>query len=315
MIGWRRWVDWLTTPESALSLAIFRIASGISIWLVVVPTLRDGAGVVWVDRAFGGVSRLVASPWYAPWGAVTPGASAGWVAVALAAATALILGFGGRVTALVALQACLAVVDINPSAGGSYDELMFNGLWLLVLGSGSQTLSLDAWLRTGSVLPVSSIGRWARFLVVFQLLLVYTTTGLQKVSAHWVPGGGSTALYYILQQPTWQLGDNTWLAFEPWFSLTRLGTMVTWLWEVSAPLWLLAWAASLPGAAWGRWLVVGRVREAYAAIGLVLHFALLLVMNIGPFSWVSLSFYAALVHPEEWQSVLTRPATWGSRSP
>jgi hypothetical protein len=299
-------VDWLTAPESATSVAIFRIASAISIALVVLPTLRDGAGVVWVGRAWGGVSTLPVSTWYLPFGGVTVQASALWVGLALAAAMAMLLGLGGRITAFVALQACLAVVDVNSDAGGSYDELMFNGLWLLVLAGGTQTLSLDAWLRTGRVSPPATIGRWARFLVVFQLILVYATTGWQKLSSHWVPGGGSTALYYILQQPTWQRGDNTWLAFEPWYTFTRIGTAVTWIWEVTAPLWLLAWAASIPGARWGRWLVAARLRGVYAAIGLGLHASLLVAMDVGPFSWVSLAYYAAIVHPGEWDELLRR---------
>ncbi|MBA2321844.1 MAG: hypothetical protein H0V89_11910, partial [Deltaproteobacteria bacterium] len=99
-----------------------------------------------------------------------------------------------------------------------------------------------------------------------------------------------------------------------WYTLTRIGTTTSWLWEVTAPLWLLAWAASLPGARWGGWLVRGRVREIYAAIGLVLHLAVLIVMDVGPFSWTSLAFYAAVVHPWEWEDLIA-PGTRGSGGP
>ena len=77
---------------------------------------------------------------------------------------------------------------------------------------------------------------------MWQLVLMYWATGLQKVSTHWVPGGDLMALYYILQQPTWQWIDMAWVA--PYAALTQVGTAVSWWWEVTCPVWLWAWWSS-----------------------------------------------------------------------
>jgi hypothetical protein len=125
---------------------------------------------------------------------------------------------------------------------------------------------------------------------------MYWTTGLQKLSTHWVPGGDLGALYYILQQPTWQRVDMAWLA--PWFPLTQVATLVSWLWEVSIPLWAVALVQRARGR--GGWLDRLWVVETYAVVGIAVHLAVTLMLEVGPFSWVSLAFYVAL-WPELWR--------------
>ncbi|MFT4628483.1 MAG: hypothetical protein ACI8PZ_007178, partial [Myxococcota bacterium] len=206
----------------------------------------------------------------------------------------LVAGLGGRLTALVTLQAYLACVDTNGAARGGYDLLVANGLWLLVLGGGTATWSADARWRTGSWRPAAETGRWVRWLVITQLLLMYWATGLQKLSTHWVPGGDLGALYYILQQPTWQRVDMAWL--EPWFPLTQVATASSWLWEISVPVWALAIALRERGSdsALRRWLDRLWVVEVYAVVGVVFHVAVGVLLEVGPFSLISLAYYAAL---------------------
>jgi hypothetical protein len=147
--------------------------------------------------------------------------------------------------------------------------------------------------------PVFAFGR---YLVIFQLLLMYWTTGLQKVSAFWMPGGDFSALYYIFQQPSWHRFDMSWIAQFYW--LTQVGTAVSWFWEVSAPLWLLAlWYESTKERGgrlrdlFCRW----RIKWVYFAVGVFFHVLVLAVMEIGPFSLVSVAFYTCLLSPAEWQ--------------
>lgn len=318
--AWDRWAAWLATPEPATSLALFRIGVGVSLLTSALSAIAAGVvDVLWLPEQQGGLGSVNANWLLRLLGGPSPGATHGLLATVIVASVLLIVGIGGRVTALVALQAGLALFDGNAAAGGSYDELTYNALWLLVLAGGTQTLALDARLRTGRWATGATVGRWARFLVVFQIVLVYTSTGWQKLSVHWVPGGGSTALYYILQQPTWQRWDMAFLAWEPWYSLTRIGTAVTWWWEVLGPLGLVAWLASLPDAAPGR---IGRfanrihLRPVWAGIGLALHLLIAATMEVGTFSLVSLAFYACVVHPSDWDRLARRrggiPASDGS---
>jgi uncharacterized membrane protein YphA (DoxX/SURF4 family) len=314
---WNRWVAALSATESATSLALFRIGIGLGtldtigsvVWYGLVP-------VLWVDKAHGGYRALGAGPWLVAWlGGPTPSVVWSLVLGALLGGLLLVLGVGGRLGALLALVCTTSVVSINGHSGGSYDELLTNGLWLAVLAGGERTLSLTARWRTGSWWPQAQVLSFPRWLIVWQLVLMYWTTGLQKVSAYWVPGGDASALYYILQQPEWHRRDMSFLAYV--FPLTQLATTVTWLWEVTAPVWMLSiWYAATPDRpgrlrAWSnRW----HVRSIYALLGVGMHAAIYLTMEVGPFSLLSLVFYTATVHPWEWEAAAQRLSAW-LRSP
>jgi hypothetical protein len=304
--GWNAWVDWLATPESATAAALFRVATGLGVIVSIAPVLEAGVALdLWTDRAFGGIEDVTPGWLVSLLGGPTPLVVSGVLAAALLGGVFLIIGFGGRLTSFATLQLCIALFDLNTHAGGSHDELLTNALWLVFLMGGTGTLSLDARLRTGRWYPEAMIGRWARFLVVYQLVLMYATTGWQKLSSHWVPGGGETALYYILQQPTWQRVDFRWVAWEPWFTLSRVGTATSWTWEVFSPIWLVAWVASMSARpSWWRRL---RVREVYAVVGVLFHILILVAMEVGPFSWVSLAYYTCVVHPWEWDAAFRGP--------
>ncbi|MEZ4318078.1 MAG: hypothetical protein R3F61_11260 [Myxococcota bacterium] len=306
---WARWVAFCSRTEAGTSIAVFRIAMGLCVMLTVGWVIAaDLVDVIWVDAAYGGMSVVHPSWWVAQLGGPTPAVMRGLAWAGVGAGALLALGLGGRLTALVTLVLVQCTVDINGEAGGSYDELLQNGLWLCVLGPTTTTLSLDCWLRTRRFTSDAPVGVWARYLIVIQLVVMYGSTGLQKLSSYWTPGGDFSALYYILQQPSWHRFDMRWLAYV--FPLTQLATAVSWFWEVFAPVWLLAFhysaTADQPGRA-RAFFVRWHVREVYALIGLVFHGSLLVLMDVGPFSPISLAFYAALVHPWEWRTLARRP--------
>ena len=136
--------------------------------------------------------------------------------------------------------------------------------------------------------------------MVVQLVLMYSSTGLQKVSTHWVPGGDMAALYYIMQQPSWQRFDLSWTAWV--HPLTQLATLGTWLWEVGSPVLLLAfWYRRTRGG--GGWLraTLNRIdaRSLFALFGALVHAGIHALMDVGPFSYVSIALYPALFSPDE----------------
>lgn len=295
MIGaWSRIVARMTAPEDPLPLALFRIGVALAVLVSVGSVVsHDLVGVLWLDADAGGYRALGRGPWLIRWlGGPTPEIVWPLVWTSLASATLLLIGAGGRVTAFVSLQTLMAVVDINGHAGGSYDELTKNALWLLVLAPSTATWSVDAWVLRGSPFRGRPVPAWARVLPVVQIVLVYWTTGLQKVSAYWVPGGDLSALYYILQQPSWQRWDLSIFAYV--YPLTQLATGVTWLWEVTSPLWLLAlwYRATRERSGWVRaWFNAWDVRTIYAVVGVIMHAALTVTLDVGPFPVISLAFY------------------------
>ncbi len=331
MNAWTRFVAWIGQEEGATSLALFRIAVGLAALYTVGIVVGNGlVDVLWVDVAYGGVAPLGRGSWLIGWfGGPSPSVVWGFVVVSVLSSVLMTVGLGGRATALVALLSTSNLVDLNPHAGGSYDELLSNALWLCLLGGGFRTLSVDAWLRCREVWPVVPVVAIVRWLAAWQLVLMYGSTGLQKASAYWVPGGESSALYYILQQPSWHRFDMSWVAWV--FPLTQLATMVTWFWEVLAPLWILAMVWGRRGADGTRpttgirgWFDRLQVRWVFFGVGIGMHLLIHATMDVGPFSFVSLAFYTVMVHPEEWQALGRRvgltqgtsasEAPWGVRS-
>jgi hypothetical protein len=316
---WSRWVERVAATEGATSMALFRIGLGLSTLLTVGTVLLRGlVPVLWFDEIDGGTRALGQGPWLvALLGGPEPAVVWAIVGGAMLGGLLVTLGLGGRFGALLALVCASNAVGMNGHAGGSYDDLLTNGLWLLVLSGGHRTLSLDARLRTGRWWPDVQILAFPRWLAAWQLVLMYCTTGLQKVSAYWVPGGDASALYYILQQPEWHRFDMSWLAYV--FVLTQVATTATWLWEVSAPVWMLAIGFSAeperPGAL-RRWFRRLHVRTLYAVVGIGMHLVIFLTMDVGPFTPLSLAFYVTTVHPWEWDAAAARlAARFTGRSP
>ena len=316
---WNRLVAFFDARETATSLALVRMLAGLASFLTLESVWRQGLiGLIWTDHSASGY-RGVGGTWLVQLcGGATEPVMTTLTLLGMFASVLLLLGIGGRLTALVTLQLVLALTDANSHTGGSYDEVLSNVLWLVLLAPASRTLSVDCWLRTRKWHDPTPVASWVRFLLVWQLILMYWTTGIQKVSAHWVPGGEFSALYYILQQPTWQRWDHSWVAW--FYPVTQVGTGVSWFWEVSAPLWLLAWWYARTQDRPGRIRAVFNrlhVREIYVVLGLLFHLALTVLMNVGTFAICSVALYPALYGPDEWARYFAyfRSAFSGKKGP
>ena len=319
MKGWSAWVRLFDQREVGTSIALFRILIGlVSLYTLIGVIQADLIEVIWVDKSEGGYRSLEGNWLVQALGGASIDVMWRLTIGGIAASVMMALGIGGRVLCFLTLQLFMATTSVNGSAGSSYDELITNPMWLLVLAPSTQTLSIDCKLRTGAWRDATPVPAWTRYLAIYQLFLMYWTTGLQKVSAYWTPGGEFSALYYILLQPNWQRWDNHWVAWV--YPLTQLGTAMTWLWEIGAPVLLVAfyyrYTADRPGAL-RAWFNRVDVRMYYAAIGASFHLLVTVLMDIGPFSWASLAFYVCLVHPDEWGRMVSRrlisprPATSG----
>ena len=115
----------------------------------------------------------------------------------------------GRWTILLTVW-CYRSVSSVGFANGGYDAMILNAAWLLFLGDATATLSLDSIRRTGRLVSDRLISAWPRYLLIFQLVLIYTLTGMQKSSASWTAADGFSAIYWFLQDPTWLHFDASW---------------------------------------------------------------------------------------------------------
>lgn len=297
---WSAWVTLLSVRELGTSLARFRIAVGLVILYSLLSMIAaDLVEVMWVDASYGGLQALSTQHWLIDvLGGRTP--QTAWILVGsgLVLGGLLVLGLGGRLTALCALQVYYGLTSAKSTLAGGYDTMITNALWILVFAQSTATLSFDCRRRTGRWTSDRLVSAWPRYLLILQLLVVYGTTGLYKLSPVWTPGGDYSALYWVFVEPTWRRFDMAWTASV--FGLTQLATAVTWWWEVLSPLMLVVY--------WARYTAErgGRVRRAlnrfdlrkpWALVGIGLHLGILVLLNVGPFSPISLSYYLCLIPP------------------
>jgi hypothetical protein len=308
--AWDRWQDALARREGGESLALFRVFLGLCVLALLGSARARGlVDVLWVDLAFGGYRGLGNGPWLVKLiGSPEPGTMLLLNTVGLLGGALLVVGAGGRLSALVTLACVNAIARTNGEVGGGYDMLLTNGLWLLVLADASATLSLRAKLRTGRWMPRVEVAAWPRALAIYQLCLMYFWAGAQKIGASWTPAGDFSALYYILQQPSWQRWDMSWVA--PLYPLTQLLTALTLVWELLWPVvGLTIFLRRRPprdDAGRLRRLLTRDWRLPFCVIGVGMHTLTWVFLEVGPFSFVTMSFYACLFRPDELAGAVAR---------
>ena len=303
---WAAWVDLVTTRESGTTLALFRIALSLVVLQTLVSTACYGlVDVLWVGAAHGGAAVLHPNWLVRLLGGPTPFTAWTLFAVASASACLLAIGVAVRATSFVLLLSYLALTDLNPDASGGYDAMITNALWILVFARSAATLSVSCRLRTGNWFSESPVPAWPRYVLIFQLVVVYTITGLRKTGELWTALGDFNALYYILFDPHFTHFDGEAFAGFAW--VAQIATAVTWLWEVLAPVLLLVLYARYTRDRAGRWrhiLCHYDLRVPWAAVGIALHIGIFALLAVTPFSWIALAFYIALWRPGEWEHLL-----------
>ena len=91
--------------------------------------------------------------------------------------------------------------------------------------------------------------------------------------------------------------------------MTQLLTAVIWHFEVCAGLLLLVYhyraTRDRPGRL-RRWMNRIDGRRVFTAIGLSMHLGILVLLEMGPFSWISMAYYIVLWSPQEWEHRLAQ---------
>ncbi len=304
MKRWQSFVALMAHREAPTALAWVRIAVGLVVLQSFFEMWRtDSYFLVLSDRVTGeGFRSFAGTHWLLDLvgGTSTEGLTRLGLLVGVGA-IATVLGLGGPLGPLLTLQACLALFVIHPASGGGHDRVITNALWLLVLSPASRTLSLDSLITTGKLQDLRPRPAWARYLIIVQLAVIYGTTGMQKLGSDWFPWGDYRAIYLALLVPAWSRWDLGALLGQA-YPLTQLGTAVTWWWEVTWPVVLLAFWFRKSREQPGKLRAIFNrldLRWAYAVIGVGMHTTVWVLMELGPFSAIMLALYPALWHPDE----------------
>ncbi|MCA9532631.1 MAG: hypothetical protein KC593_03095 [Myxococcales bacterium] len=227
-----------------------------------------------------------------------PGPLAIYVVVygGIAAALLFAAGFMTRVSGVLVLvtQVQLAALYVDGNRG--IDQLLRLAILLLVLSRSHETLSVDARLRHGQwARPSVLVPAWPRYMIIMQLVWLYTSAAISKEHYLWSSRGDYMALFYILRYQHFVRWDMTWL--PAW--VTQVGAFTTYWFEALAGLMIVAcWRTRRDPACTKRstraWWVYKR---AWITIGVGLHSTLLLLMNIGIFTTGMLAFYFCWISP------------------
>ncbi|HMV67011.1 MAG TPA: hypothetical protein PKA64_09185 [Myxococcota bacterium] len=306
---WARWMDLASEREEGTPLAVVRACTGVVVAWTCFSSWFWGAVPVYTMISAGGMAPDgLGRIWFRAIGGATEGNVTALLFAGMALAAALVVGFGGRVTAFLLGQVMLALFALHPGTGGGHDRVITNILWMLVIGDGARTWSLDCRLRTGSWEDRTPILAFPRRLLVWQLAVMYTLTGLQKQGAPWGAAASWEAVYRTLLLPSWVRWDLRGV-LAPFYPLLQLSTFICWWWET---LWFLvplqAWLLRPSWAGTRAARLAGRVdlRPWFILLGVITHGVLLALCDLGPFSLITMTLYAALYTGEEWRRLIDR---------
>jgi hypothetical protein len=301
-----RWVAFWDEREPPTALAWIRIAIPLVMLVDLVAIRWHGVATwLWAPLEAGGILAWDGADAPLFYRLLPPTAASApllWLGLVL---SLLCVGAGfctrGAALAYVWLSAQAALID-GP-ADRAIDRAIRIMMLILVLSPAGKVWSVDAWRKTGSLRGSLELGpAWPRYLILGQLVLIYFGAGLAKGGTYWYPWGGYRALYLTLQDPILAAGDFRWLVQPLPFRITQVATAVTHLWELSAPLVLLAayYRRTRERPGWlRRSFVRVPVRNLYVALGVAFHLTLALTLRLGIFPFAMLACFPAFFRPEE----------------
>jgi hypothetical protein len=310
-----RWGAFWDEREPPTCLALIRIALGLVVATDLTTLAAHGAiAWLWAPVEAGGVvgwSDADAPLFYRLFPRAAGSATLLWAGLLLSA-----IGVGAgcftRASALAYVGLSVQAALINAGADRAIDRLIRMLVLILILSPCAAVWSVDAKRATGSFRgDASPAPAWPRYLIFAQLVITYFGAGLAKGGTHWYPWGGYNALYLTLRDPILSTVSPRWLDSTLSHVMTQFATAVTHLWELGAPLLLLAAyyrrTPEPPGAGRPRFGRGGLrriflrvpVREIYVAVGVVFHLSLAVTLRLGIFPFAMLACFPAFFRPSE----------------
>jgi hypothetical protein len=308
------WIELWDERESPACLVLVRVFIALVVLVDLLEIAREGAAPwLWAPIEAGGVASWdpAATPLF--YRILPPSAGSAHLLWGGLVLSALCLGAGcfTRAAALAYVFLSVQTALINGPADRAIDRLIRIVVLVLVLSPAGSAWSVDARRRGGSFRGrLDPAPAWARYLILGQLVLTYFGAGLAKSGTHWYPWGGYNALYLTLRDPILSAvatGAPRWIDHPGVYFTTRVATAVTHLWELGAPLVLLAAyyrrTAERPGRL-RRLFNRLPVRNVYVLVGALFHLSLAAVLRLGIFPFAMLACFPAFFRPEEIERAL-----------
>jgi hypothetical protein len=321
MTSFAKLVELFDEREKPTALALIRIFVALTVvYDLAIVGLLDLPALLWAPIEEGGVSptatRDSAAWFYKVLEPTADSATALYVAL-LVTAISFGLGFFTRTSAFVFVLLFAQSSVLNDVGDRGIDRAIRIVVLILAFSAAGRAYSLDARIATGSFRGDGQPQlAWPRYLVLGQLVVMYTAAGLSKSATLWLPWGGHAALYVILNEPIYAAMDFGFLAHPALYFFTQVGTAASRVWELLAPVVLLAAyyrrTPDGPGrlrAVMNRW----PVRNVYVAFGIAFHLMLALTLKLGIFPYAMLAFFPAFFRPDEIDAAFARVRAWFAR--
>ncbi len=289
--AWNAWISLLDRREPATALALVRILLA-SVLLVDYLEVRHRGLVdaLWTHPPTG----------FAPGDAWFPGPTA--FTLAVVALAAIICGAATRIACITFALCSAQLAKLTPNGESGLDDLARITFVVLAFSQSHARWSIDAWVRRRVRRPFpAEIPAWPRYLLLFQLVWVYFSGGINKSAGAWGPQGGFTALANALSDPhAARFGPSLVAAVYP---LTRIATALTMAFELGAPLFLVAY--------FKRW----RVRYVWIALGVMFQVGIAIGLRLGSFPYGMLAMFPVLLYPEAYARLNARTPENRASSP
>ena len=216
-----------------------------------------------------------------------------------------LVGWQTRVMSVAVWFLTMTFIDRNPIIKNGGDDVLCAGLFLMMFMPTGKAFSLDRWFekrryaRRGLPLPADwsspTIPPWGVRVLQIQLAVLYVTTGLAKlrgnisitldpefdvkIAGMWWEG---CSVYYVLNDVT--------MARVAWHELPLP------LWATYVMTWSSVWFEVLfPVLVLSRW-----TRRWTLWFGVLFHLGIYLLIEVGWFSFYTVSLYGAWIPGEFW---------------
>jgi hypothetical protein len=201
--------------------------------------------------------------------------------VGLLAIVAYTVGFGTPFMNVLVVFLLAAYWHRSPWIQNGGDRLIRIFAFYMCFTDSGRAWSVDAWLR-GAKDATATV--FSTRLIQMQVIIMYTYTGLAKLSGHtWLDG---TAVYY-------SLSDVGYARFP-----AMLDVALTYR-PVRAGLMVATWTTLAWEILFGPMVLYRRTRTAALVLGLLLHGGIFGLIAVGIFSWSTLWAYLVFL-PSGW---------------
>jgi len=221
--------------------------------------------------------------------------------IEMLAALCMLLGVYPKLMTVIAVLLQFSFHERNPLSLGGGDTVLRTVGFLLILAPTGRAFSLErleeqwkSWCKTKRLLPSLTMPSWPQTLILWQLIVIYVTSGWDKLLGDmWIQG---TAVSSALHHPHF--------ARYPMWVMDIVGTaspvisIATILFEF---MWLLLLFPQRALALLG--LTHGVLKRSLFLMGVLFHGGIFVFMDVGSFSPAILSAYLGILDDADFKSL------------